>query len=146
MRPAAGWVHVVVSLGAAATSVSLVLLGWFLVWFQLDPSGADRGDYALVSGLYDVGAALLALGVLAAWLSGAPRWLTWCCRCALVVLGLLAVDAHANAATAPESGSPGFDTWSDGVSTALMMPWNWLLVVALVLAVVVRARASGDRA
>jgi len=136
------WVHVVLALGVISGSASILLLGWLSVWFQIG-SRADRGDYLIASGFYDFGVLLMLLGALAAWVSRAPRWLTWWCYIGTALFVILTVNAHGKAA---DEGllDDRYDTWWGGAGTALLMPWIWLVPLALVAAVVTRGRASRD--
>jgi hypothetical protein len=136
------WVHVLLALGVISGSASILLLGWLSVWFQIG-SRADRGDYLIASGFYDIGVPLMIVGALAAWVSRAPQWLTWWCRIGTVLFVILSVNAHGKAA---DEGllEDRYDTWWGGAGTALLMPWIWLVPLALVAAVVTRRHASPD--
>ena len=133
--------HVLLALGVISGSVSILALGWLSVWFQIG-SRADRGDYLTASGFYDIGVPLMVVGALAAWVSGAPRWLAWLCWIGTALFVVLTVSAHGKAAD-QELVDDKYDSWWDGAGTALQMPWIWLVPVALVAAVVTRVRLPG---
>jgi hypothetical protein len=139
------WDLVALSLGAISATVSIMFAGWFIVWFQLFGDQADRGDYAMASGLYAGGLLWLGIASLAAWLAGAPRWLSWWCWGStglFAILWLSAAQSAGNSETQP--ASTGTDTFGNGLQSALLfMPWCWLVVVALVLAVSRRAYDPG---
>jgi hypothetical protein len=135
------WDLVALSLGAISATVSILFAGWFMVWFQLFGEQADRGDYAVASGLYVGGLLWLGIASLAAWLAGAPRWLTWWCWGATGLFVILLLSASQSARD-PETqpATTGTDTFANGLESALLfMPWSWLVVVALVLALSRRA-------
>ena len=135
------WDLVALSLGAISATVSILFAGWFMVWFQLFGEQADRGDYAVASGLYAGGLLWLGIASLAAWLAGAPRWLSWWCWGATGLFAILLLSASQSARD-PETqpATTGTDTFANGLESALLfMPWSWLVVVALVLALSRRA-------
>jgi hypothetical protein len=130
------WDLVALSLGAISATVSILFAGWLIVWFQLFGDRPDRGDYAMASGLYAGGLLWLGIASLAAWLAGAPRWLSWWCWGASGLFAILWLSASQNGSD-PETqpASSGTDTFANGLQSALLsMPWCWLLIVALVLA------------
>jgi hypothetical protein len=129
------WDLVALSLGAISATVSILFAGWFMVWFQLFGEQADRGDYAVASGLYAGGQLWLGIASHAAWLAGAPRWLSWWCWGATGLFAILLLSASQSARD-PETqpATTGTDTFANGLESALLfMPWSWLVVVALVL-------------
>jgi hypothetical protein len=132
------------SLGAISATVSILFSGWVTVWFQLFGDQADQGDYVVASGLYAAGVLWLGIACVVAWLGGAPRWLSWWCwgSCALfAILCLAAVQSARDPGREPARVAS--DTFSSGfLGTLLYMPWNWLVLVSLVLALVFRARTS----
>ena len=135
------WDLVALSLGAISATVSILFAGWFMVWFQLFGEQADRGDYAVASGLYAGGLLWLGIASLAAWLAGAPRWLSWWCWGATGLFAILLLSASQSARD-PETqpATTGTDTFANGLESALLfMPWSWLVIVALVLALSRRA-------
>jgi hypothetical protein len=139
------WDLVALSLGAISATVSILFAGWFMVWFQLFGEQADRGDYAVASGLYAGGLLWLGIASLAAWLAGAPRWLSWWCWGATGLFAILLLSASPSARD-PETqpATTGTDTFANGLESALLcMPWSWLVVVALVLALSRRAHHPG---
>jgi hypothetical protein len=132
------WDLVVLALGAMSATISILFLGWLVVWFQLFGDQPDRADYAEASGLYAGGLVWLGLASLVAWLAGAPRWLRWWCWVATGLFAILLLSARqsADGAEAPISGldHQSLDT---GFATAMTaMPWNWLVLVASILSVV----------
>ena len=134
--------HVVLALGAISATLSILVLGWLTVWFQLFGETASRGDYIVAAGTYDVGALLMLVASLAVWVSGAPRWLAWWCWISTGLFVLLSLGAHQSAGDRDLDPATTSDTWSGGVTTALLIPWIWLVPVALVAAAVTRRRAS----
>lgn len=136
------WDLVVLALGAMSATISILLLGWLVVWFQLFGDQPDGADYAEASGLYGGGLVWLGLASLVAWLAGAPRWLRWWCWAATGVFAILLLSARQSAegAEPPASGldHQHFGTGFDTAMTA--MPWNWLVLVGAVLAVVTWTR------
>ena len=105
---------------------------------------ADQGDYAVASGLYAGGVMWLVIASVVAWLSGAPRWLSWWCWGASGLFAILLLAAL-NSARDPdrEPASMSGDTFSSGFeATLLYMPWNWLVLVSAVLALVRRSRTG----
>ncbi len=142
-RPASPrWVHVVLALGALSTTLSILVLGWLTVSFQLFGESPSRGDYIEAAGLYDAGALLMLVASLAVWVSGAPRWLAWWCWVSTGLFLLLSLGAHQSAGDSDLDPATASDTWSGGVTTALSIPWIWLVPVALVAALVTRYRTS----
>jgi len=136
------WDQIVLALGAISATVSILFAGWFVVWFQLFGDQPDRGDYAVASGLYAGGVAWLSIASLGAWLTDAPRWLTWWCWGAAVLFAVLWLSTSESARTTEnDSASFATDTFSSGLQAAVLnMPWNWLVLVALVLAFALRDR------
>jgi hypothetical protein len=135
------WDLVVLALGAISATVSILFSGWVTVWFQLFGDQADRGDYAMASGLYSGGLLWLVIASVVAWLGGAPRWLSWWCWGASGLFAILWLSALQSARD-PDREPAGMsgDTFSSGFqATLLSMPWNWLVLVSLVLALVFRA-------
>ena len=134
------------ALGAISATVSILFSGWVTVWFQLFGDQADRGDYALASGLYAGGLLWLVIASVVAWLSGAPRWLSWWCWGAsglFAILLLAALDSARDLDREPASMSG--DTFSSGFqATLLSMPWNWLVLVSMVLVLVFRATGRAE--
>jgi hypothetical protein len=139
------WDQIVLALGAISATVSILFAGWFIVWFQLFGDQPDRGDYAVASGLYAGGLLWLGIASLVAWLAGAPRWLSsWCWGATglFAILWLSASQSARNPETQP--ASIGTDTFANGLQSALLfMPWSWLVIVALVLALRRRAHHPG---
>jgi hypothetical protein len=133
------WVRVVLGLGAISTTLSILVLGWLTVWFQLFGETASRGDYIEAAGLYDAGAVLMLLASVAAWLSRAPRWLAWWCWISTGLFALLSLGAHQSSAD-PDLDPATTETWFGGVTMALLVPWIWLVPLALVAALVTRNR------
>ena len=130
------------ALGAISATISILGLGWLIVWFQLFGEQADGADYAEASGLYAGGLVWLGLASLVAWLAGAPRWLRWWCWVATVLFAILLLSARQSADSA-ELPSAGRDhqSFGTGFETAITaMPWCWLVLVAAVLAVATRYR------
>ena len=147
------WDLVALSLGAISATISILFAGWFIVWFQLFGDQPDRGDYAMASGLYAGGLLWLGIASLAAWLAGAPRWLSWWCWGStglFAILWLSASERGTRPAAAPHRRGPhpllastGTDTFVNGLQSALLfMPWSWLVIVALVLSLVRRSGTS----
>jgi hypothetical protein len=138
------WDLVVLALGAISASVSILFSAWFTVWFQLFGEQPDRGDYAVASGLYAGGVVWLAMASGIAWLAGAPRWLRWWCGVSLGLFAILWLGARTSANDRDlEPAGLSSDTFSSGFEgTMLSMPWNWLVPISLVLALVFRARAG----
>jgi hypothetical protein len=139
------WDLVVLSLGAISAAISILFSGWFIVWFQLFGEQPDGADYAEASGLYAGGLIWLGLASLVAWLAGAPRWLRWWCWVATGLFAILLLSARQSAAGAelPPSGLK-YDNFGSGFEGAMLgMPWNWLVLVSLVLALVHRTRERG---
>jgi hypothetical protein len=136
------WVHVLLALGAISAMLSILVLGWLTVSFQLFGETPSRGDHIEAAGLYDAGAALMLVASLAVWVSGAPRWLAWWCWISTGLFVLLSLGAHQSAGDRDLDPATTTETWSEGVTTALSVPWIWLVPVALVAAVVTRRRAS----
>jgi hypothetical protein len=136
------WDLIVLALGAISATVSILLAGWFVVWFQLLGDQPDRGDYAVASGLYAGGVVWLSIASLGAWLGDAPRWLTWWCWGGTALFAVLWLSTAQSARTTEnDSASFATDTFAGGLqATVLSMPWNWLVLVALVLAVALRDR------
>jgi hypothetical protein len=139
------WDLVALSVGAISATVSILFAGWFIVWFQLFGDQPDRGDYAMASGLYAGGLLWLGIGSLAAWLAGAPRWLSWWCWGATALFAIFWLSASQNGGDAEaQPASSGTDTFANGLQSALLfMPWCWLVIVALVLALSRRAYHPG---
>jgi hypothetical protein len=140
---------VLLALGAVTATLSIVVLGWLTVSFQLFGETPSRGDYIEAAGHYDAGVVLMLVASLAVWVSGGPRWLTWWCWISTGLFLLLSLGAHQSAGDRDLDPATTTDTWSGGVTTALSIPWIWLVPVALVAAVVTRrraSRASGDQA
>ena len=131
------------SLGATSATVSILFSGWFTVWFQLFGVPADRGDYAVASGLYAGGVLWLVMASVVAWLSGAPRWLSWWCWGSCGLFAILLLSALQGARDPDrDPASLSSDTFASGfLGTLLYMPWNWLVLVSLVLALRFRAKA-----
>ena len=80
----------------------------------------------------------------AAWLAGAPRWLSWWCWGASGLFAILWLSASQSARD-PETqpASTGTDTFANGLQSALLfMPWCWLVVVALVWTILRRTREA----
>jgi hypothetical protein len=122
--------------------MSILFLGWLIVWFQLFGEQPDGADYAEASGLYAGGVVWLGLAGLVAWLAGAPRWLRWWCWVATGLFAILLLSTRQNAESAelPISGLK-YQSFGTGFDTALTaMPWSWLVLVAAVLAVATRYR------
>lgn len=139
------WDLVALSLGAIPATVSILFAGWFIVWFQLFGDRPDRGDYAMASGLYAGGLLWLGIASLAAWLAGAPRWLSWWCWGSSGLFAILWSSASLHGGD-PETqpASSGTDTFANGLQSALLfMPWCWLVIVALVLVLSRRAYPPG---
>jgi hypothetical protein len=136
------WDLVCLALGAITASISILFSAWFTVWFQLFGDQPDRGDYAVASGLYAGGAVWLAMASGIARLAGASRWLRWWCGVSLGLFALLWLGARTSANDADiEPASLSGDTfWSGFGGTMLYMPWNWLVLLSLVLALVQRSR------
>ena len=138
------WDQIALSLGAISATISIPFAGWFIVWFQLFGEQADRGDYAVASGLYAGGLLWLGIASLAAWLADAPRWLSWWCWGSTGLFAILWLSASRNGGD-PETqpASMGTDTFANGLQSALLfMPWSWLVIVALVLGLSRRAHHS----
>jgi hypothetical protein len=134
------WVHVVLAIGALSATPSILVLGWLSVSFQLFGETASRGDYIVAAGLYDVGALMMLMASLAAWVSRAPRWLAWWCWASTGLFVLLSASAHQHASDRDLDPATTTDTWSGGATTALSIPWIWLVPIALVAALVTRYR------
>ena len=99
----------------------------------------------MASGLYAGGLLWLGIASLVAWLAGAPRWLSWWCWGATGLFAILWLSASQSARN-PETqpASTGTDTFANGLQSALLfMPWCWLVIVALVLALSRRAYHPG---
>ena len=142
------WDQIVLALGAISATVSIFFAGWFIVWFQLFGDRPDRGDYAMASGLYAGGLLWLGIASLVAWLGDAPRWLSWWCWGATGFFAILWLSASQNGRD-PETqpASTGTDTFANGQQSALLfMPWCWLVLAALVLALSRRAYHPGAEA
>jgi hypothetical protein len=135
------WVRVVLALGALSTTLSILVLGWLTVSFQLFGESPSRGDHLEAAGLYDAGAVLMVVASLAVWISGAPRWLAWWCWISAGLFALLSLGAHQSSGDPDLDPATSSETWSGGVTTALSMPWIWLVPLALVAALVTRFRA-----
>jgi hypothetical protein len=136
------WVRIVLGLGAISTTLSILVLGWLTVSFQLFGETASRGDHIEAAGLYDAGAVLMLVASLDAWVCGAPRWLAWWCWISTGLFVLLSMGAHQSSGDRDLDPATATETWSGGVTTALSVPWIWLVPVALVAALVTRRRAS----
>ena len=109
------------------TAVTGVVVGWFAVHLQLFGEVADADDYAVASGAYGAGAAVLLFGGVAAWSRRSPPSMVAFAVVAAGALTVLAVSAAASGASA-EPGS-GYNHWWDGAGGVVACPWTWPLVV-----------------
>ncbi len=140
------WIIVLLALGALGATVTVLGLAWLTVWFQLFGETADRGDYAVASGVTAGGVVFLALAAAAAHLTRAPLWLRWWCWLGLVVMAVTAATCHSQASDPDLDAAASYDTFGSGFQTTLMMPWNWLVVAALLAALAARYRLSAGPA
>jgi hypothetical protein len=126
-------------LAGAATVLTAVGRGWFQVYFQLFGEQADRADYTTAVGVYAVGAVLLMLTPLVAWLLGLSPASSVVAVAGAVVLALLAADAaHHAAALSPDQGYA--PTWRHGVAVLTAYPWMWSLPALLLGGIAARLR------
>jgi hypothetical protein len=139
------YLHALTAFGVVISSLSILVVAWLTVWFQIAGSVANRGDYAVASGLYDVGIVLMILGAAAVVLAHGPRWVLWWCAFALLFLVVATLRAHLRVFDNELPSALGSDTWWSGVWMALRMPWNWLVPIALVIAVLRRPAVSARR-
>ena len=72
----------------------------------------------MAAGTYDVGALLMLVASLAAWVSGAPRWLAWWCWISTGLFVLLSLGAHQSAGDRDLDPAMTSESWSGGVTTA----------------------------
>ncbi len=130
------------AVGALSATVTTLGLAWLNVWLQFFGETADRGDYAVASGVTAGGLGFLALASVAAWLAAAPRWLHVWCWASTVVLLLVTLSCANGAGNRELDAASNHETFGSGVETAMMMPWNWLVVAALLAALAVRVPAQ----
>jgi hypothetical protein len=107
------------------------------VSFQLFGEQADRGDYAIATGVYGTGAALLLLTPLIGHLfrlSVLPGLLG---LLGAALLGALSISSADHLAGAAPSGY-GDDSWTGGIAELASVPWIWALPALLLVGVVIR--------
>ena len=88
------------ALGAVSATLSILVLGWLTVSFQLFGESPSRGDHLEAAGLYDAGAALMLVASIAC--VGVPRT----ALADVVVLDLHGVVRAPRTGCAPELGRP----------------------------------------
>lgn len=126
------------------TAASGLMIGRFLVWFQLFGDTADASDYEAAAGAYAASAVVLLLGAAAVRILGGPLWQLVLASVSSVVLVVLTGYALVES-TAAEAGS-SYVSWTDGAGGALACPWTWPLVVLGGYALVLRLRGRDREA
>ena len=138
------WNLVLLSLGAASATLSILFVGWLEVWFQIG-TRAQGGDYLQASGLYAGGVVWLGLASVAAWPTRAPTWLRWSCWCGAGLFALLCAGMRLEAADREPTSGFDYGSFAEGFRIATtQMPWCWLVVVAAFLGLLNRRRTSPD--
>jgi hypothetical protein len=113
----------------AATFLTALGFGWFQVSFQLMGDTADHGDYAMASGAYGLGAALLLFAPVAAYGLRLGLGSSFVATGAALVVLFLAIHSSDLAVTA-SSRTVADETWQEGAMFLGLLPWMWALPVA----------------
>jgi hypothetical protein len=145
-RYASLWIMLPLGFGVLSTTVTVLGYAWLSVWLQFFGERADRGDYAEAAGVLAGGLGFLALATATAWLANGPRWLQVGCWALTGVMLVVMVGCLGSSHDSSLEPADSYNTFGDGLRTALSMPWSWVIVAAFLAALAARYRLSADRA